>query len=181
MKLDKAKKQTVEFQIEVEGTNSKILPRLLFWDKNGMSVMFEGKLKNEDSRMKTAVFEVEKLDKIFETSEANAEIEVICENRYFKPWKSLIEFETPIVFKVNERLEPKITESSIRVEPLSVKQTPAPTPKPEANKPFLFKNKQGKLEEVFVLTVVEQKDHSVLLEVIDEKKRKRKLTIKSKR
>jgi len=176
MRLDKQKKQTVEFQIEVEGTNSKILPRLVLWDKN-MTVLFEGKMK-DDGNGKIAVFEVEKLDKIFDSTEANAEIEVICENRYFKPWKSLIEFENPITVKVNERIEPKITEKSIRVEPLSVKKV---RPRPEPNKPFAIKNKDGKVEEVFVLNVLPQKDSSLILEVIDDNKNQRKFTLRKRK
>jgi len=172
MKLDKQKRQTVEFTIQVEGTDSKIQPRLLLWDKN-MSVLFEGKMK-EDGNSKIAVFEVDKLDKIFESTEANAEIEILCENRYFKPWKSLIEFENPIVVKVNERVEPKIND--IRVEPLAVKKEN----KPEINKPFSYKNKQGRIEEVFVLGIKEN-DTGTILEVLDENKKKRKLALKKKR
>ena len=103
--------QTVEFQIEIEGTQEKFTPRLIL-KNDAISVMFEGKMQG-----KNAVFEVSKLNKLFENvKEVEGEIEVIVEGRYFKPWKSQVEFEVPVSVVVTENKQPTVSEPKVKVE-----------------------------------------------------------------
>jgi len=170
MKLTKDKNQIVEFQIEIEGTQEKITPRLLLRN-DLMTVMFEGKMQG-----KNAVFEVSKLDKMFEgAKDAQGEIEVIVEGRYFKPWKSIVEFDVPVKVTVTESAQLQVIEPRVRVE-----AKPADPKKYE--KPTIVEGQQkikinGKLFEVFVTKVLKENGKTIL-NVVDDKGKQKKIRVK---
>jgi hypothetical protein len=158
MKLQKDKTQIVEFQIEVEGSSEQIKPRLVL-KNDSISMMFYGKMKG-----KNAIFEVSNLDNtIFENlKKVDAEIEVILENKYFTPWKSSIEFESPVKITVTESSNPTIREPKVRIEA-----------KPKTQKKSLTTEGQhkikinGKIIDVLVTKVLVEENGKTILKIID--------------
>ena len=138
MKIKKNEDQTIKFQIEVEGTDEKIEPRLIL--KSGdKALMFEGRMED-----KQAIFEISKLNSIFESEKTlDASIEVVVEGKFFKPWKSIIEIERPVSVSINEPIieSKKIEHEKIKVQ---VKE------QSDINKPIKV-NISGVVQEVFVL------------------------------
>lgn len=158
MKLQKDKTQIVEFQIEIEGTQDKITPRLVLKGRD-MSIVFDGKMKG-----KNAIFEVSKLDRFFENAkEADAEIEVIVENKYFTPWKSTVEFEVPVKVTVTESLQPMIKEPIVKIEAKPTKVT-KPTIREGQRKIKI----NGKLVEVLITKVFSTETGKTVLKILDE-------------
>lgn len=177
MKLQKDKKQTVEFQIEIEGSNDVIHPRLVL--KGGdMSIIYEGKMTG-----KNAVFEVSKLDKIFENvKETEAEIEVIVEGKYFQPWKSTIEFEVPVKVTVTESVQPKVSEPTVKVgvkEMVKEMKKKITAPKKLSIKEGQQKIRiNGKLVEVLITKVLTENGKTILT-VIDDKGKNKTIRLKN--
>jgi hypothetical protein len=158
MKLNKEKSQIVEFSIEIEGTDDKISPRLVL-KGNDMSIVYEGKMQG-----KNAIFEVSKLDKLFENAKSTeAEIEVIVENRYFKPWKSTIEFDVPVRVTVTESSQPRVVEPKVQVEAkLKSRNLEVPSIKEGQRKIKI----NGKLVDVLVTKVLTENGQTIL-KIID--------------
>jgi len=125
MKIKKEENQTIKFQIEVEGTKDKIKPRLILKSGN-KALMFEGQVEDKE-----ATFEIPRLDSIFESEKTlDASIEVVVEGKFFKPWSSTIDLETPVNISVKEPIVEE--QHTIENKPLKVKIS-------------------GKVQEVFVL------------------------------
>jgi hypothetical protein len=160
MKLSKDKRSTVEFQIEIEGTSEKITPRLVLKSKD-LSLIYEGRMNG-----KNATFEVSKLDRMFEgVKETEAEIEVIVEGKYFTPWKSVIEFESPVTVTVTESLHPKVKEPTVRIE--AKPKQPARTTKPVIKEGQRKIKINGQIVEVLI-TKISTESGKTVLRVIDE-------------
>lgn len=103
IKLDISEKQLLEFDIEIEGADTQTLkPRLIMHDKN-YSLCFEGVLKN-----KKCIFKIPKLNNIIMNETVSSDIEVVYNNKFYKPWTSTIDIERPVLFNVKESSEPKI-------------------------------------------------------------------------
>lgn len=162
--------QVVEFQIEIEGTQDKIAPRLVLKGRD-MSIVYEGKMKG-----KNAIFEVSKLDRLFEgVKEADAEIEVIVEGKYFKPWKSTVEFEVPVKVTVTESTQPTVHEPTVKIE---VKpKEPERVSKPTIKEGYRKIKIDGKLVEVLITKVLTEKGKTIL-KVVDAKGRGKTIRLK---
>jgi hypothetical protein len=157
MKLQKNQSQLVEFQIECEGTEEKIIPRLVLKSKD-MSIVYEGTMSG-----KNATFEVSKLDKLFEgAKEADAEIEVIVEGKFFQPWKAKVEFETPISVMVTENKQPKVVKRQPRI-----KVTETHSDKNQIKEGYHKVKINGKTEEVLVTQVLTE-NGATTLKVVDK-------------
>lgn len=167
MKLQKDKSQTVEFQIEIEGTQDKIRPRLALRHQD-MSIVYEGKMEG-----KNAIFEISKLDRLFENiKEVDAEIEVIVEGKYFQPWKSTIQFETPVKVTVTESAQPKVSEPKIRVGA-------APKiPQTRISEGQRKMRINGKLTDVLITKVLSE-NGKIVLTVIDDKGKSKTIRLKN--
>jgi hypothetical protein len=132
MKLDISEKQLVEFDIEIEGADSKeIKPRLMLHDKN-YTLCFEGVLKN-----KKCIFNIPKLYNIVKNESVASDIEVIYNGKFYKPWSATIDIEKPVVFNVKENNEPKIkteaTPFKVNKSAVKISKIPKGLIKEEAN------------------------------------------------
>ena len=124
--------------------------------------MFDGKMKG-----KNAIFEVSKLDKMFEgVKEADAEIEVIVEGKFFTPWKSVIEFDTPVKITVTEATQPHIQEPKVRIEvkPKNPEKYSKSTIKEGQRKIKI----NGKMVEVLITKVITENGKTIL-KIVDDK------------
>ena len=149
------------------GTSEKAKPRFLL-ESDGMSLVFEGTMKDKG----TCEFTIPRLDKLLKENSAQASIEVIVEDRYFKPWKAEVELEAPIAVKV---VETKEKPSQVRVSEPRVKQKRKLVVK--ENNPIKYKNRKGVIEEVFVMKVLEDTDTKVVFEAVDENDRRKRITL----
>lgn len=132
MKIDVSEKQILEFDVEIEGADSKsIKPRLILHDKN-YSLCFEGTLKN-----KKCIFNIPKLQNVIQYESVQSDIEVIFNNKFYKPWTNVIDIEKPVIFNVKESKEPTVKKEEFEPikfkNPSNIKQKPKSIFKQNAN------------------------------------------------
>ena len=153
----------------MEGTGEKAKPRFLL-KSDDISLIFEGVMKDS----KTCEFTIPRLDGMFKASKADAIIEVIVENRYFKPWSSEVKLEAPIRVKITESA-PKKKIEHVRVSEPQVRTKK--TLEVRKDNPIKYKNKKGVIEEVFVLKILEDSSKKVIFEAIDANGKRKRITL----
>jgi len=97
MKLDITEKQNIEFDLQFSGADSDELKPRLVLHENNYSLVFEGKLSKGKCNFSLPI-----LSKVIQSKKMLAEIEVIVENKIYKPWSSDIDIESPINFNIKE-------------------------------------------------------------------------------
>lgn len=166
MKLNTSYNNKFKFEILIEGasSNDKFKPRLIL-HTDDFNLSFAGKIENG-----MCEFNIPKID--FDLGKrVRADIEIIHENKYFKPWTGIVDIDKQVNFKVNE-----------------VKENFSLIPKEIENQFFESKigstikiNKGGKTEKVLVESIVKKfNDGTSLVRVKFPSGKTQKLKLKSK-
>ena len=151
MKIDISQRQTLEFLIEVDGTNIDEVKSRLLLSENELMIGVDGTTDMQSDGQTRLVFVIPELKNIIKSQEVDARIEMFVENRFYVPYETTIEIERPVVFKVNE------SKAETNKSPFSVKnakiiaeeksqpkpiQEPTMSPEPEPVNPRQKMNEQ---------------------------------------
>lgn len=191
MKIEINKEQLLEFFIEISGAQIKDLqPRLIFKDKN-MSLCFEGKISDKqleegkdlskflevNDNEKKCEFKIPRLDGIIKQNLIEAEIEIIYNDKYLKPWKSQIEIDRPIVTKVRE--SKSSSTDSIKISSPTIR-TIEHKKIVEVGSKITINNK-GIRELVLVKKILKENDSNIVIEAINRNRNKITLNLRKKK
>jgi hypothetical protein len=134
MKIDISQRQTLEFLIEVDGTDiDEVKSRLVLFE-NDLMIGFNGETSIQKDGQTKLSFIVPELKNIIKSQNVSAKIEMFVENRFYVPYETSIEIERPVVFKVNEsKVESNKSPFAVRDAKIITekKETPKPKPKPQ--------------------------------------------------
>lgn len=147
-----------KFEIQIEGasSNENFKPRLIMHAKN-FDLCFNGKISEN-----LCEFNIPKLEKTLLENKVKAEIEIIHENKYFKPWIGTIDIEKPVNFKVNESSVTIKNETKFNFVPKDIVKSDQQYFENKIGKSIKI-NKNGKIKKAIIESVLEKFENNEFL------------------
>jgi hypothetical protein len=131
LKVNPSRGKNLKFEFAVEGIDEELTARLILRRKDGSSLMFESKVK--DNKVNLTIPPI----KEYRDIEPSAILEVVSESKRFVPWDGDIEFEQEPSIKIESMEDKAEKKPSIKIESQEVYEDPEPLQPIVAKKPKL--------------------------------------------
>lgn len=90
------KEFSMDFQINIEGSEQTPQVRFVFEMSNGVNISFPGHYQKANDKVRVSLPSLNSIGLFEETENVNAKLEVIVEDSYFAPWQDVISIKHPM-------------------------------------------------------------------------------------